>query len=227
VVGDSGRILKTTDGGIAWNSLASGTTRKIAAVHFPQNALTGYVVGDGGTVLKTTDGGGNWIRQNPDTISPFKSVHFPVDAQTGYLLDWRGIILKTSDGGQTWRNQFSSGTVLRSLYFPIDASTGYAVGHYGTILKTTDGGTSFVEDQRSVRPLDGLTVGRLKIIPNPFVSFATVLGHEAERFALYDISGRRVGTYKGEQIGMDLWPGVYFIRSLDRKAGLGRIVKVR
>ena len=73
----------------------------------------------------------------------------------------------------------------------------------------------------------------LRITPNPFTSFATLPGHETERFALYDIAGRKVGTYKGERIGMDLRPGVYFIRSLEREAGprsegrLGRIVKIR
>ena len=68
---------------------------------------------------------------------------------------------------------------------------------------------------------------RVMATPNPFISFTKILGHEAERFALYDISGRRVGTYKGERIGGDLRPGVYFIRALEGKAGLGRIVKVR
>jgi hypothetical protein len=67
----------------------------------------------------------------------------------------------------------------------------------------------------------------IKATPNPFSSFATVPGYETERFALYDIAGRRVGTYKGERIGMDLRPGVYFIRALEGKAGLARIVKIR
>jgi len=36
---------------------------------------------------------------------------------------------------------------------------------------------------------------------NPFNSFASVPGRETERFALFDISGRRVGTYRGERVG--------------------------
>jgi hypothetical protein len=46
-------------------------------------------------------------------------------------------------------------------------------------------------------------------------------------FALYDISGRRVGTYRGDRIGEGLRAGVYFVRALEGKAGLARIVKVR
>jgi hypothetical protein len=67
----------------------------------------------------------------------------------------------------------------------------------------------------------------LSICPNPFTSFATVPNHEADRFALYDISGRRVGTYKGDKIGEDLGPGVYFIRPYNRDSKPLRIVKVK
>jgi len=64
-------------------------------------------------------------------------------------------------------------------------------------------------------------------IPNPFVSFASVPGHEKEWFGLYDVSGRLVGTYRGDKIGWDAAPGVYFLRSVDGEAGLVRVVKVR
>jgi len=68
---------------------------------------------------------------------------------------------------------------------------------------------------------------RIKAIPNPFSSFATVPGHSSSRFALYDVSGRRVGTYKGDRIGEGLRAGVYFMRANEGKGKLARIVKVR
>jgi hypothetical protein len=58
-------------------------------------------------------------------------------------------------------------------------------------------------------------------------SFASVPNHSSESFALYDISGRRVGTYRGDRIGEGLRAGVYFVRTLEGKAGPVRIVKVR
>jgi hypothetical protein len=70
-------------------------------------------------------------------------------------------------------------------------------------------------------------VGDLRITPNPFTSFATLPGHEGERFSLYDISGRRVGTYRGDRVGVGLAPGVYFLRSSDSQDKPLRIVKVR
>jgi len=63
--------------------------------------------------------------------------------------------------------------------------------------------------------------------PNPFTFFATVPGHFSERFALYDVSGRRVGTYKGDRIGEGLRAGVYFVRAEKGDRRPLRVVKVR
>jgi hypothetical protein len=69
---------------------------------------------------------------------------------------------------------------------------------------------------------------RLTAKPNPFTTFATLPGHEAERFSLYDVSGRLVGTYKGDRIGEGLAPGVYFLNGMGNAgAAPVRIVKVR
>jgi len=69
---------------------------------------------------------------------------------------------------------------------------------------------------------------RLTVSPNPFTSFTTVLpGHEAERFVLYDISGKRVGTCKGDRVGEGLPPGVYFLGAGGGTAKPLRIVKLR
>jgi hypothetical protein len=71
------------------------------------------------------------------------------------------------------------------------------------------------------------TVDPLRITPNPFTSFATLPGHEAERFNLYDVSGRKVGTYRGDRIGEGLSAGVYFLKPFGGNAKPIRIVKLR
>ena len=63
--------------------------------------------------------------------------------------------------------------------------------------------------------------------PNPFTSFSTVPGHSSESFSLYDISGRRVGSYRGDRIGEGLEAGVYFVREESGKDKPVRVVKVR
>ena len=75
-------------------------------------------------------------------------------------------------------------------------------------------------------------VRQLKATPNPFTSFATLPGHEAERFSLYDISGRRVGIFRGDRVGEGLAPGVYFLKHQEmlkqvQHDEIVRIVKVR
>jgi hypothetical protein len=65
------------------------------------------------------------------------------------------------------------------------------------------------------------------VAPNPFISFATVPGHEAESFALYDVSGRKVGVYKGDRIGSGLSAGIYFLKPEGQGAKPLRIVKLR
>jgi YVTN family beta-propeller protein len=64
-------------------------------------------------------------------------------------------------------------------------------------------------------------------VPNPFVSYATVPGRESERFNLYDVSGRKVGSYRGDNIGSDLSTGVYFLKLTSGDSRPVRIVKVR
>jgi hypothetical protein len=66
-----------------------------------------------------------------------------------------------------------------------------------------------------------------KLIPNPFASFASVLGHSSDRFALFDISGRKVGTYRGDRVGSDVHQGVYFLRPESGGGRPVRVVKVR
>ena len=58
-VGDGGTILRTTDGGVTWNTQVSPTTANLHAIAF-SGARTGAAVGAGGTILWTNDGGVIW-----------------------------------------------------------------------------------------------------------------------------------------------------------------------
>jgi hypothetical protein len=101
----------------------------------------------------------------------------------------------------------------------------YRNGNYEIYYKGNPTGNSGVEDntEDKRRQLDV----RIKATPNPFTSFVSVLGRERERFALYDIAGRKVGDYQGDRIGEGLSPGVYFLKPEGQSAKPVRIVKVR
>ena len=234
-------IEKTTDGGTTWIVQKDESGWPLYSVHFPADAQTGYAVGgwdalNGSTIWKTTSGGANWARQNPGTSGRLNSVRFPVNDQTGYAVGSGGAIqmsrlgltLKTTNGGTDWQSQISGAAqILSGVSFPPgDDRNGYIVGECCIILKTMDGGGSFVAEERTETPASRFGLS-LKVLPNPFTSFARVPGCEGKRFALYDITGRKVGTYKGDRIGEGLRAGVYFLRPEEKNARPVRVVKVR
>jgi len=110
--------------------------------------------------------------------------------------------------------------------FFTDSLNGWIVGYRGLILHTKDGGSGVWENpQGRFKPLTSNL--SFSVVPNPFSSFATISGYERASFALYDISGRRVGLYNGDRIGEGLSAGVYFLRSSIQNAKPLRIVKLR
>jgi hypothetical protein len=90
---------------------------------------------------------------------------------------------------------------------------------------TASGSGVWEESQGSFQP--STSDLSFSVVPNPFNSFSTLPGHERERFALYDIAGRKVGIYRGDRVGADVPPGVYFLRPLCQGGSPLRVVKVR
>jgi photosystem II stability/assembly factor-like uncharacterized protein len=184
-VGESGTIIKTTDGGLNWIIQTSGTINNLYSVFFT-DMNTGYAVGDSGIILKTTNGGINWVNRTSGTLNKLRSVFF-ADINTGYAVGNNGVILSTINGGSDWTFEFS-GTVknLHSIYFT-DLITGYAVGDSGLILKTTNGGGVGISEGSSASSLmkvypnpthDEITIETSPITDNTYVSISNVRGIE-------------------------------------------------
>jgi outer membrane biosynthesis protein TonB len=70
-VGWGGRILHSTDAGIAWTDQTSGTSANLNDVSLASDALRGIAVGESGTILWTANGGEPTPSPTPTpTVSP-------------------------------------------------------------------------------------------------------------------------------------------------------------
>ncbi|NIT36854.1 MAG: M20/M25/M40 family metallo-hydrolase [candidate division Zixibacteria bacterium] len=142
VVGASGLILRTGDGGSSWVVQKSGTDEELVDVFF-YDATYGWIVGANGTVLQTADGGSSWRRLPKPTDRHLTGVHFE-SRNEGWACGTGGVILHTVDGGSSWEKQPSNmAETLFEIQF-VDNLRGYAVGWHGEVRRTDDGGTTWV-----------------------------------------------------------------------------------
>jgi len=153
-VGDSGRILHTSNGGDSWEFQHSGTTVPLHCAFFV-DIQTGWVAGNNATILHTTDAGLTWTVQHPgtNTSGTITSLSF-VDALRGWAGVNSGEIAHTTDGGNTWLLQ-QSGTrwAITSVHF-INPMKGWATATNQIILRTVDGGSHWnVEQLENPSPL--------------------------------------------------------------------------
>jgi photosystem II stability/assembly factor-like uncharacterized protein len=168
VAGDSGTILKTTNGGRNWLFQNAETRKNIVEVFFvdphngwalasvfPEPPLFEY----GTIVLKTSDGGATWTHQwHPDNI--YFTVFF-FDTQRGWMAGELGRIVGTTNGGNDWfpANIDSSSVgslAVRRLRFFSD-SLGFGVGGrvelIGVVWRTTNGGARWTPQLAGSDPI--------------------------------------------------------------------------
>ena len=90
-------ISKTTDGGITWTPIFSGTNSSFSSVYFA-DVNNGYVVGATGTIVRTTDAGLSWTTSESGTNIYFGAVCM-ADVNTIYAVGAYGTILKSFTQG--------------------------------------------------------------------------------------------------------------------------------
>jgi hypothetical protein len=95
------------------------------------------------------------------------------------------------------------------------------------VLGWRKAGESGIEQRGPDKDRDFASLNRVRALPNPFVSFARVAGREKDKFALYDVTGRKMGVYPGSQIGADVGTGVYFLMPENTGSAPVRVVKIR
>lgn len=155
VLGGSGEILRTTDGGSSWIKVLSKMHNRaqfytdIFMIDKFRGFMTGGGVSPGGvlwSVFYETSNGVNWQQAPWGPGKPINTVYF-FDQNLGFILCWEGLLFKTYDGGNNWQQiQLQVDQNLKDMFF-VSRDTGYMIASsysgYQYILKTTDIGQSW------------------------------------------------------------------------------------
>lgn len=139
--GDSGTIIKTTDGGESWEKIPFALPYNLFDISFPSTQNI-FVAGEKGTLFKSTNYGDTWeqiILNYSESLFKikFRNIH------EGYIVGSKGLILFTSNGGVNWEKvESNSSSLLYGIDFPI-ADIGFVVGWDGTVLRSNDYGKTW------------------------------------------------------------------------------------
>jgi photosystem II stability/assembly factor-like uncharacterized protein len=143
--GGAGIVVRTENGGAAWNLVSSGTTEVIKDMFFLDDSR-GWIVGENGTALASTDGGLSWSPLTVPVTQHLREVVF-VSAEVGFIgggptggQTGDPVLLRTVDGGATWTAGAFPFTI-RNMFFA-DADHGWAGGG-DRLERTTDGGATW------------------------------------------------------------------------------------
>ncbi|MDH4274802.1 MAG: YCF48-related protein, partial [Gammaproteobacteria bacterium] len=136
VVGDSGTLLKTTNGGASWVSLNANLpvarqADQIRSVSFIDNS-TGVIAIGAGFLLKTIDGGASWTQQASTGGPLFNAVH--LNGTTGLAAGTFGLIYKTTNTGGLWTpaTSFPDGGGINYTVFTNSSTSGNVGGYDAT-----------------------------------------------------------------------------------------------
>ncbi len=126
VIGYGGKILETTDSGISWGIVPSGSNYSLYSIDFADDGKTGWIVGQEGFILKTIDGGKTWNEQvaeaylDPDCRDPklreqrlesercdeaYLFAVSAIDANNVVAVGDRSVFTRSRDGGKTWQTE--------------------------------------------------------------------------------------------------------------------------
>lgn len=103
IVGASGLILQTTDGGYSWVAQQSLKKENLESVSFSSKSV-GYAIGQHGVILQTTDGGNNWNEQNSNALVNLTDI-VALNDYEAWAVGQNGTVLFTKDAGQHWQRQ--------------------------------------------------------------------------------------------------------------------------
>lgn len=180
--GGGGAIFATSDGGLSWTPLASGTDNHLLDLASSADGLRVWAAGAKGMIVVTADGGASWSAQAVGDAT-LHDIMLMEDGQRGWAVGSGGTILSTNDGGKSWlRAESGTTSDLRAMAFSADGRRGWAVGSRGSIAATSDGGGTWTVQRAMAGDL-------ISVATTPDGRRAWAIGSRGELLATTEKSG--------------------------------------
>jgi photosystem II stability/assembly factor-like uncharacterized protein len=157
MVGELGRIFRTSDGGRTWERQDAGTKRPFMTVSCVDEQ-TAWIAGKEGIVFGTTDGGETWTPASTGSDRHVFSLQFAT-RERGHGVGDFGMMIHTEDAGRSWTAMqvpphiqlpesaldmgVEPGDVNLYAVSWADADHVWVVGEFGTIMASDDGGRTW------------------------------------------------------------------------------------
>ena len=195
IVGDSGFIALTTDGGNTWIKSISGVTESLTNLFFIDSA-NGWIGGEYGVILMTADGGSSWQTSPSNTNESILDIEF-ANSTIGWFSDGKDAH-KTDDGGVSWNQQTDSLNI--KFLSVLDTNQVWFLENVWSVYMSVDGGDSLIHVESGF-------------------AYIAICGSWEENFDMGSaVTGLIVGTfwcYKMHGVGIDYSALMIGLESID------------
>lgn len=231
-ISETGKVLKTVNGGITWSSLSNLNIGRINNAFFKNSSVI-IVVGDNGKIMVTSNAGVNWYNRNVNHNVRLNSVYLDSENKL-YVSGDYGLISFSSNYGLSWEEQPTNVmSKINDIGF-FDSNSGIALTEDGQILLTSLGIIELGNENSSM-PLesgsddisqDNLSYKLFQNFPNPFNPETQIKFVIPENtfvvLKIYNVLGKEVNTLVNKNLekgnhsvnfdGSNLPSGIYFYR---------------
>ncbi|MDO9552583.1 YCF48-related protein [Rhodonellum sp.] len=142
IVGNSGTLLRTVNGGLTFDGININNSENYAAASFRTGSNVVFAVGTNGFVISSINSGGSWTLRLSGVDNDYTGTKFKT-ANLGYIIGKAGRFLVTSNGGTSLVDRSRPLSIaFNGLSFPTN-NFGYLAGENGIVLRTGNSGSNW------------------------------------------------------------------------------------